>query len=288
MTRSDTLPKTENVRTSAPVFTSILLDLSPKYGDPRGIRGDHLHAWFLTQVKHRDPSLAERLHTDTRHKPLALWVGPRFALGLRGVTRDTSDDRYWLRIASLDAELTTAVDAIVAATKTIVLGPAEFALTHTMRSGEHQWAGSTPSSALWERWMAGAKPQGRVSLRFISPTAFGRDRKSVHLFPTGELVFKSLIEIWNGHARPAIDDDLANALLDSVREERHEIWTVPPVSFGKYRVKGFMGTCEYSAEPAASRLLHLLGDFAFYSGVGLKRGMGMGQVLGEDASTMLF
>jgi CRISPR-associated endoribonuclease Cas6 len=137
---------------------------------------------------------------------------------------------------------------------------------------------------------AGLAPRaarGHVRLRFISPTAFSRDRHSVHLFPTGELVFRSLIEIWNDHARPAIDNDVANALLGSVREERHEIWTVPPVSFGKYRVKGFMGTCEYSADsveqPAVGRLLHLLADFAFYSGVGLKRGMGMGEVLGESA-----
>ncbi|MBI3490961.1 MAG: CRISPR system precrRNA processing endoribonuclease RAMP protein Cas6 [Acidobacteria bacterium] len=50
-------------------------------------------------------------------------------------------------------------------------------------------------------------------------------------------------------------------------------------------MRGFIGTCEYSVGPRApedvSRALHLLADFAFFCGVGLKTTMGMGQVLGE-------
>jgi CRISPR-associated endoribonuclease Cas6 len=55
-----------------------------------------------------------------------------------------------------------------------------------------------------------------------------------------------------------------------------------PVRFSTHRLRGFVGECTYTAnanDERARRVLHLLADFAFFAGVGMKRTMGMGQVI---------
>jgi len=139
-------------------------------------------------------------------------------------------------------------------------------------------------------WMTGPLPTGRVRLRFVSPTAFSktsreRRNRATTLFPRADLAFESLLRIWNKNVTQRIDDGLRRALLEVVQEEAHELRTVPPVRFDRHRLKGFVGFCEYSCgqNPSddARRLISLMADFAYFSGVGLKRTMGMGQVIGE-------
>ncbi len=268
------------------MFTSIILELGPE-GHAKFF-GDHLHAWFMREVANRDPAIADRLHAPVRGKPFTVWAGPRFTLDHAGVTRDDSDTLYWLRITSVDANLSAILPrlALGPTAASVTLGESVFKRVRVLDDPNvHRWTGAADPKTLWARWMNGQQPRGRVQFRFLSPTAFSRGRGSTTLFPVAHLVFRSLIKTWNENVEPKIGDDLAEELVTAAQEESHALQTVPPLQFKSHRLKGFIGVCEYSAgarsSPEAARLLHLLADFAFFAGVGLKRTMGMGQVIAE-------
>lgn len=279
------------------MLTAVLFELAPAPGDSgrRTVDGRHVHGWFLDQVARFDHDLAAAYHADKGHKPFTLWAGPRFALGPRGITRDRRDhDYYWLRLTGLDPAVGTVLAALCDQPPDVTLGRRRFRITGVFTGGnQHAWTGSARVEQLLNLWSS-VTPNGRVRLRFLSPTAFAGgtrhdpDRQNItQLLPTGSLVFESLIRHWlaqwpglEGHVDPV--SVAAPDLLRLVREEAYELKTVPPV---EYRRKGFIGTCEYSVGPRAPadvrRAVHVLADFAFFAGVGLKTTMGMGQVVCE-------
>jgi CRISPR-associated endoribonuclease Cas6 len=252
------------------------------------VSGEHLHGWFLQAVSTLDKALASRLHAPARGKPFSLWFGPRFGLGPEGVSRDASDPISWLRVTSVDPDLSDLVGQIVTSPDFAVvrLGRTEFKRSHTLLGGQHPWAGAMMPDDLIARWLTGPPPAGRVRLRFVSPTAFAKSNHSTTLLPVAALVFRSLLKTWNENVTRTVAEPLVTELLNIVQEEAHDLTTTPPRRFRGHQIKGFVGTCEYSCGTKAPeelrRLLHVLADFAFYAGVGLKRTMGMGQVIGES------
>ena len=124
-----------------------------------------------------------------------------------------------------------------------------------------------------------------VILEFHTPTAFSSNVRNVtRLFPEPSLVFRSLGKRWNAHAGGpfAFDDGLLEELCDGIRVERYALETREVRLSTRASTKGFVGSCEYSVGRHGSadrrRFLRLLGEFAFYAGVGLRTTMGMGQV----------
>jgi CRISPR-associated endoribonuclease Cas6 len=251
-------------------FLAVVLNLQS--ATPADVIGDHLHGWLINQAE-AVPSLADRLHTPPEEKGQR---GKPFSLGFG---RDNQG--HWLRITSVDAELSAFLERLPVTS--VTLGHQTFPCVHRFAPRQHPWTGASDSQALWAKWMQGPAPAGRVRLHFLTPTAFARGRSSTTLLPWPELVFKSLIGTWNANASAQIDEAAAAELLTHVQDESHVIRTVPPLRFKSHRLKGFVGQSEYScgreAPERARRLLHLLAAFAFFAGVGLKRTMGMGQVV---------
>lgn len=106
------------------------------------------------------------------------------------------------------------------------------------------------------------------------------------MFPIARLVFASLARSWNAHSGRPLPPAVEQELLAAVHEQAHAVATVTsPVVLGRYFVNGFVGNCKYGlggrSSQEARRALNLLARYAFFSGVGLKRTMGMGQVIGE-------
>lgn len=269
------------------MFASVVLEI-----EPRGrvdFIGDHLHGWFIGELARHNQALADRVHAGTSGKPFSLWAGHRFTLDVSGVSRDETDPVHWLRLTSVIPELTAFLTTLAAEPPTTIdLGSSRFDVRRTLaRREDHRWTGTARPDEMWARWMTSASlPRGRVSLTFLSPTSFSKGQHSTTLLPVAPLVFRSLVTTWNKNVTPRIDDETSAALLDAVQEESHDLHTVPPLRFASHQLKGFVGVCEYScgskASDASRRLLHLLADFAFFAAVGLKRTMGMGQVVGES------
>ena len=273
------------------MLVSLVLQLQASRQEPvLGLSGQLVHGWFLKLVERHDLGLAAELHPDRRHKPFTLSpLQPMVTPG--GNTGEAANRRsYWLRITSVAKPLSDLLLGLEAeGIGSVRLGGTEFEISQVAReASEHPWAGTGNFADIWGRWMSGDHLPGRVRLRFVSPTAFEARKKTGNtLFPLPDQVSRSLWEKWNEHAPHRLTDGVLKELGHLTRVEAHHLRT-EAVKFkgsnGKdFTEKGFVGWCEFSVgrdgSPDAHRALHLLADFAFYAGVGLKTTMGMGQAV---------
>ncbi|SNY41115.1 CRISPR-associated protein, Cas6 family [Orenia metallireducens] len=118
----------------------------------------------------------------------------------------------------------------------------------------------------------------KIKLKFHSTTSFRVDEKHV-IFPQGEFLFNSLLSKWKEYG----DKELVVNSQDfgKINISRYKLESAME-QFKDYPIKGFRGYCEYELEAILSdkkvKEINLLSDFAFYSGVGYKTTMGLGQV----------
>jgi len=146
---------------------------------------------------------------------------------------------------------------------------------------EHPWAGKIGFDELYERWFSSEERlTSKVRMRFFSPTTFRSSGRNIP-FPLPRLVFQSILNKWNRYAYIHPSSELGRVIEDGMTLSRYELRT-KMMDFGKYREVGFIGESEFMVmkgiEIKLIRWVHLLSDFAFFSGVGYKTTMGMGQV----------
>lgn len=255
-------------------------------------QGALAHAAFFDLVRAADPGLAERLHESDARQPFTIsplrdLPAPAEGAAVEGrpyVVR--AGMHAALRLTLLDPDLFLAfLQRLLLAGPDLRLriGDVTFAVEGALGTpGSHPWAGYTTAGAL--RRAAGAET--RIRMRFASPTAInlgsvGAAKQRMVLIPVPQYVFASLRGAWNR----LTDDELPIGFEEwvaecvFVREVRHWETAVYQLKRGTY--PGGFGDVTFEAlDPAPTfvRMLNLLADFAFYSGVGTKTTMGMGQV----------
>lgn len=246
-------------------------------------QGNAIHAWFLHLVHQQSPPLASWLHSQERRKPFT--ASPlQGALSRQGMSaRVRTDYTYWLRVTSLDADLSAVLLAIEAAPPLRVrLFDVEFEVSMvTSHPQAHAWAGQSTYEHLYAQ--AGAhQPAAQTTLEFSSPTVF-RSQGRNQLLPSPRLIFSSLWDSWHAFAPLPLPDALLPLLSTELDVLRYELKT-QMLDFGKYRQSGFVGSCTLGMprRPAAPdadvlRGMHLLCNTAFFTGIGYKTTMGMGQ-----------
>jgi len=246
-------------------------------------QGNAIHAWFLSLVHQQSPTLARWLHGQERRKPFT--TSPlQGALTRQGQSaRVRADHTYWLRVTSLQADLSAVLLAIEAAPPPRVrLFDVEFEVcTVTSHPQAHAWAGQSTYEHLYAQ--AGVnQPAAQATLEFFSPTVF-RSQGRNQLLPSPRLIFSSLWDSWHAFAPLLLPDALLPLLSTELNVLSYELKT-QMCDFGKYRQSGFVGSCTLGMprRPAAPdadvlRGMHLLCHTAFFTGVGYKTTMGMGQ-----------
>jgi CRISPR-associated endoribonuclease Cas6 len=250
--------------------------------------GHQAHGAFLKTVRETDRALAEALHIPNAP------VRPFTVSMLRGTppARDgrlhlSPDETYWLRFTTLFGPLYERFMArfLQAGGQPIIrLGSAQLLIKEicSTRQG-HPWAGHTT----WSRLVRGAAPSDEIRLAFVSPTAFGFGQKAwgkkVMVLPRPETVFGSLARSWN-HLAPEpfqIDRrDLREYLDENVVIKRIDDLHTQMLHLGRSLQIGFVGRVLYglmSDDEAKRSQLNALANVAFYTGVGMKTTMGMGQ-----------
>lgn len=179
-----------------------------------------------------------------------------------------------------------------------------------------QDAGADTYDGLEARW-AEAELPATVALEFLTPTAFSRSyslpgskkREYEMAFPLPRQVFGNLVERWAAHhgtpprelvgligAAEAYQPDAVRSFFDQAvipGRWQGETQRVDLRSWSKHQATpvseprnarqktGFVGRCQYrpcERHAGLQRLLGLLADFAFYAGVGIETGNGMGQI----------
>lgn len=137
-----------------------------------------------------------------------------------------------------------------------------------------------------------------LTLEFASLTTFSRNNKEGYglhhvMVPLPQYVFASLLRRWVDLAPPELSDVVQKEELERYLQEDGAIITdydLHPhhVHFTTHQQRGFVGTCTYQlrgcdqkssadAPLTFGQQMHLLAQLAFYSGIGYKTAMGLGQ-----------
>ncbi|MGH2458612.1 MAG: CRISPR-associated endoribonuclease Cas6 [Chloroflexota bacterium] len=244
--------------------------------------GHFAHALFLDLVRQVDPELAEALHAPSDRKPFT--VSPVLHevedRPLTGVVRPGQRGR--LRFTILDDRVFAALIQKFRREPTTVVRAGSARLTiadvSTVPGG---WSGATTL----EEISAGARPSRSVTLEFVTPTSFslgsGPSGARLSFFPTATLVFNALRRRWDKLAGPALDERLEPLLSQQLVETGYDLRTLALQMDHRPEI-GFVGWCRYEAKGVGwdddtLRQLNALADVAFYTGVGRKTTMGMGQ-----------
>ncbi|HQH37167.1 MAG TPA: CRISPR-associated endoribonuclease Cas6 [Anaerolineae bacterium] len=268
---------------------SIVLTLTPTRATTvRATMGHQVHAAFLQTVRESDATLAEVLHLpDLPARPFTVSPLMETPRAYEGRLHLTPEETYWLRFTVLyppifERFMTRFLRG--EGRPIIRLGDAILLIREILTTPEgHPWAGYSS----WGRLAAEAQPARELTLDFVTPTAFGFGQqtwgKKMIVLPAPEPVFDSLARAWNMFA-PAplqVDREALRAYLAAhVVVKRLENVNTQMLAFSRAPQVGFVGRVTYGLmgdNDIARAQLTMLADFAFYSGVGYKTTMGMGQ-----------
>jgi len=143
----------------------------------------------------------------------------------------------------------------------------------------------------YEDLLCMATAEHSIALHFLSPTAFRSEGKRNVLFPEPELVFGSLLNRWNAFSPVKLSAELKQCFESQIILAQYKLET-RMLNFGSYQEVGFVGKCNFILHDALSeqqlKTINALADFAFYSGLGAKTTMGMGQVRRRRNANAIF
>lgn len=249
-------------------------------------QGQYAHAAFLNLVRAADPALADVLHDGGGRKPFT--VSPLGGLGeaREGLCPLRAGARCWLRFTLLEPSLFRAFRTILltrGADLRLRIGPGAFRVVGAAgTTGSHPWAGAVRAADLTT-----LAPVREVTLELAAPAAWsigGDGFRRMELLPAPGLVFGGLASAWNawcGTVAGRMSPDVRryaeqSVVVSRLRLETRALW------FGGRPQLGTVGTVTYTLlrgiEGAVARQLRTLAEFAFFSGVGYRTTMGMGQV----------
>jgi CRISPR-associated endoribonuclease Cas6 len=267
-------------------LTSVLLELKALREATLPITmGHQVHALFLRLIARTDQALSARLHNEPRYRPFTL--SPLLDVHSQGGRIQlTEGQTCYIRITLLDRGYLwhcLSIPLLEEGPIDVRLGEATFKVTRLL---------STPAADDRHRiakmsWklLSELAPADAVTLSFKSPTAFNINGDYFALFPEPQLVWDSLMRVWNTYAPRMLHVD-KQAVRDFLH--RHMAVTACALSthtlrYPAYTQKGFCGHCTYAVQECdeqAAQVTHLAA-FASYAGIGYKTTMGMGQTHAE-------
>jgi CRISPR-associated endoribonuclease Cas6 len=251
--------------------------------------GEQAHAALLSTLRAADPALAEALHVpNVPTRPFTVSALQGVPPARDGRVQLSPEHTYWLRFTVLYPPIYRRFMARFLQGEgrpVIRLGQARLLIREILVTpGSHPWAGYSS----WPELVGEAQPAEEVALEFASPTAFGFGQKAwgkkIVVLPAPELVFGSLVRSWDLLAPPELGIDRGE-LMPYVEEhvvvKRIEGLRTQMLHYRRALQVGFVGRVTYGLmgdHRQARCQLDALSKLAFYSGVGIKTTMGMGQV----------
>jgi len=227
-----------------------------------------LHSMVMNWLKLGNPQIADEIHVS-QASPLSLsgLLGNRRRGGVK------PGDTFYCRIGLLNGSLLPVLLSGIEswATEPLVLGKFPFVLrTIYTLPGTHRLA----RSADYRLLVTTPQMSKDIELRFLSPTSF-KQSQGIQTFPLPELVFGSLWRRWNAFA----PEELRFSEVEwQGLVAAYELKTYALKMEGGAEI-GAQGWVRYRfREPEQIKMATILSHFAFFSGVGRKTSMGMGQI----------
>jgi len=267
------------------MLLSLVLELKPLNENSLPLTiGNAVHGLFMNLVAEKKPELAEELHSNNKEKPFT--TSPVFGnfsyAGRRAFLK--KDEIYWIRFTSLNRGLTEFLfesSPSFIGKEITVLDQRFEVIRVCSKPNEHEWAAQSSYEEIYNRWVPVTEPVPRkVAMAFMTPTTFRRGIKNTPL-PVPRLFFSHLAAKWNQFSSIHLGSTIADVIDERVSVSGLNLKT-KMLQLGAHREIGFIGHCEFIIPVVTGdvwdRIFHALCDFAFYSGVGAKTTMGMGQV----------
>ncbi len=241
------------------------------------------HGALFTLLGGLHPDLAAAVHDDANPKPFSLspiWAEGRVPAG----DVFPPGTALAIRVGLLADDLERAfMAALLSRPAPVPLGGGQM-LTQQVAASPLPGLPVQPS---WSQLVCAPAPaQPRLTLRFVSPTAFKQGNVYLPL-PVPDLLVNSLVDRWQANTSvplPGVPAALARDLAVS----HHRIAT-GKASFRGYGVVGFTGEVTFAlptnSAPEQGQLLQTLGRLAYFGGVGYKSSMGLGTVELAGAGT---
>lgn len=146
-------------------------------------------------------------------------------------------------------------------------------------NGSHPLAAQTTYQELATASLLSSEPAPyRVSFTFASPTTFHRDGRQV-AYPLPELVIGSLLDKWNTFAPIALPNEARRYAAECLALSRFELKS-RRVKVAGGSQSGMVGRALFTTltyDRYWMSLMQTLAHYSYYSGVGAKTSMGMGQ-----------
>lgn len=276
---------------SPDLYALIIRLTAVQSGTLRATQGHLAHAAFLDILRQVDPELTQSLHDWHGRKPFTLSPLNGFGRGRKGTLRLSAGQEGWLRVTLLDPILfQTFIRYFLLGSvrATIRLGALNFHVSEILsRPESHPQAGHTSLAQLATRWNdvdLTANSYHRIPLRFDSPMAFSiRNTPHRHMvvLPDPFLIFGQLATYWDDLTGAETAATTRAYAADCVVVARHRIQT-HMYQYRKSRQVGFTGSVTFELldkeDQPLVRHLNRLADLAFFTGIGSKTTMGMGQV----------
>lgn len=235
--------------------------------------GESLHGLLFKILAYVNPSYAEMIHEDL-NKFFTISNLIPFTTRQGNIKVLEKGIEYKFRITFLNHELFEAFMAFFNKVQEPLLlnGVRLFFTKIRTNDPTDPWCEESTFEQLLE-----GKVREHIMLQFLTPTSFRRvDRQLI--LPEPESVFGNLVFRWKQAGGCALV--LGEEAIKKIEINRYELKTRRE-QFKDYSIKGFTGECEFwlgDLGVQERREAMALARFAFYSGVGYKTTMGLGQV----------
>lgn len=234
-----------------------------------------LHAALLNEIRSDNPDMSQLLHDDAQVKQFAistLWPRTRASGDSLSIPKYT-ECRFRVSTVSRPVfeAFSKAIFGAVARKGRICLNGVDLEL---LEAGmEHPNGGA----ATFEELLS--EPVAQACIKFVSPTTFRRKGLNVPL-PDPGLVYGSLWQKWQAYSdigfAEEVYDEMCGALALRAANVHTRVWKFP-----RYTMTGFVGISEFElvreVSCVAKRLFGGLTRMAFFTGVGYRTTMGVGQ-----------
>lgn len=268
---------------STPDLTSLVVTVTPAepVTTPAHLGRAVYHAW-LDFIKADDPTLAQALHDSQDRKPFTCTT-------LVGGRREGQDTRHyhpdqpaWFRLTGLTQDISRQLQRLQETPPARwELDGVPFQITSaTLEYTDDHWANYTHYEELAAPYLlARRQPHFRLGLEFATPTTF-RDREKSWPVPMPMWVFGSLLASWNLFSPVQIPAEVRRFAEECVVLSQYRLETRALPLKAQIPQMGCMGEAVYvilNRDKYWSSMLNLLGEYAFYAGVGYQTTVGMGQ-----------
>lgn len=250
-----------------------------------GHLGRAVYHFFLDDIAQHDEAFSQALHNNRRRKPFTcstLIGGRRLGTNSQEFLPETA---VWLRITGLTQAVSTHLQRLAAEPPaTAVIDRVSFQICGaTLDPTVHRWAGQGSYEALASQQLS-RRPATSLQLEFASPTTFRmtgtHGQKRSWPVPMPRWVFGSLYRQWNQFSPVPLDLVLPDFIDEYLVLSQYRLSTRAIPGKGRISQMGCLGEAAYAVVAEDNWLtsqLHLLAQFAFYSGVGYQTTAGLGQ-----------